>query len=138
MRVVVIGAGAAGLVAAAEAANRNASVLLLEKNNKTGVKILMSGASLFGQKSVAMSTPQIEWKFSKGGYEEKHAVEDDGYSQFSHILSEDPSISPEFDVLGVVEGNPRLDIWRSQIVTEDSIFILERKSLMKNKQDKPS
>ena len=45
MRVVVIGAGAAGLVAAAEAAKRSASVLLLEKNSKTGVKILMSGGT---------------------------------------------------------------------------------------------
>ena len=45
MRVVVIGAGAAGLVAAAEAAKRSASVLLLEKNGKTGVKILMSGGT---------------------------------------------------------------------------------------------
>ena len=45
MRVVVIGAGAAGLVAAAEAARRSAEVWLLEKNNKTGVKILMSGGT---------------------------------------------------------------------------------------------
>ncbi|MCS7468460.1 aminoacetone oxidase family FAD-binding enzyme [Stieleria sp. ICT_E10.1] len=44
-RVVVIGAGAAGLVAAAEAAVRGARVLLLEKNGKTGVKILMSGGT---------------------------------------------------------------------------------------------
>jgi predicted Rossmann fold flavoprotein len=45
MLVVVIGAGAAGLVAAAEAAKQSAHVLLLEKNNKTGVKILMSGGT---------------------------------------------------------------------------------------------
>lgn len=45
MRVVVIGAGAAGLVAAAEAARRHADVQLLEKNNKVGVKILMSGGT---------------------------------------------------------------------------------------------
>jgi predicted Rossmann fold flavoprotein len=45
MKITVIGAGAAGLVAAAEAAKRSADVLLLEKNNKTGVKILMSGGS---------------------------------------------------------------------------------------------
>lgn len=45
MRIVVIGAGAAGMVAAREAANRSAEVLLLEKNNKTGVKILMSGGT---------------------------------------------------------------------------------------------
>ncbi|MCA9139460.1 MAG: NAD(P)/FAD-dependent oxidoreductase [Planctomycetales bacterium] len=43
--VVVIGAGAAGLVAAAEAALRGARVQLLEKNAKTGVKILMSGGT---------------------------------------------------------------------------------------------
>jgi len=45
MRVVVIGAGAAGMVAAAEAAERGAEVVLLEKNSKTGVKILMSGGT---------------------------------------------------------------------------------------------
>lgn len=43
--IVVIGAGAAGLVASAEAARRNARVVLLEKNNKTGAKILMSGGT---------------------------------------------------------------------------------------------
>jgi predicted Rossmann fold flavoprotein len=44
-RVVVIGAGAAGLMAAAAAADRGAEVLLLEKSSKTGVKILMSGGT---------------------------------------------------------------------------------------------
>ena len=44
-RIVVIGAGAAGMVAAAEAARLGAEVLLLEKNRKTGVKILMSGGT---------------------------------------------------------------------------------------------
>lgn len=43
--MVVIGAGAAGLMAAAEAALAGASVVLLEKNGKTGVKILMSGGT---------------------------------------------------------------------------------------------
>jgi predicted Rossmann fold flavoprotein len=43
--VVVIGAGAAGLVAAARAAERGRSTLLLEKNRKAGVKILMSGGT---------------------------------------------------------------------------------------------
>ncbi|WP_145177051.1 BaiN/RdsA family NAD(P)/FAD-dependent oxidoreductase [Rubripirellula lacrimiformis] len=45
MRIVVIGAGAAGLIAAAEACRRGADVVLLEKNTKTGVKILMSGGT---------------------------------------------------------------------------------------------
>lgn len=43
--VVVIGAGAAGLLAADRAAQRGRSVLLLEKNRKPGVKILMSGGT---------------------------------------------------------------------------------------------
>ncbi len=43
--VVVIGAGAAGLVAAAEAATRGRTTLLLEKNRRPGVKILMSGGT---------------------------------------------------------------------------------------------
>ena len=45
MQIVVIGAGAAGLMAAMEASRRGADVVLLEKNNKTGVKILMSGGT---------------------------------------------------------------------------------------------
>ena len=46
MRIVVIGAGAAGLMAAAVAAKRSdAEVLILEKNGKTGTKILMSGGT---------------------------------------------------------------------------------------------
>jgi hypothetical protein len=43
--IVVIGAGAAGLVAAAEAASRGRRTLLLEKNRRPGVKILMSGGT---------------------------------------------------------------------------------------------
>src|SRR4051794_5639509 len=43
--IVVLGAGAAGLVAAARAAELDRRVLLLEKNRKPGVKILMSGGT---------------------------------------------------------------------------------------------
>lgn len=43
--VVVIGAGAAGLLAAARAAERGRCTLLLEKNPRAGVKILMSGGA---------------------------------------------------------------------------------------------
>src|SRR5438270_3398457 len=43
--VVVIGAGAAGLVAALVAAEQGRRVLLLEKNRRPGVKILMSGGT---------------------------------------------------------------------------------------------
>ncbi len=43
--VIVVGAGAAGLWAAATAAQRNRDTLLVEKNRKLGVKILMSGGT---------------------------------------------------------------------------------------------
>src|SRR3954469_12555136 len=42
---VIIGAGAAGLMAAIHAAERGRRVLLLEKGKKPGVKILMSGGT---------------------------------------------------------------------------------------------
>jgi predicted flavoprotein YhiN len=43
--VLVIGAGAAGLLAAAVAAERGKRTLLVEKNRRPGVKILMSGGT---------------------------------------------------------------------------------------------
>src|SRR5262245_30651609 len=43
--VVVVGAGAAGLMAALRAAELGRRTLLLEKNKKAGVKILMSGGT---------------------------------------------------------------------------------------------
>src|SRR5437763_14426610 len=42
---IVVGAGAAGLVAAFRAAERGRRTLLVEKNRKPGVKILMSGGT---------------------------------------------------------------------------------------------
>jgi predicted Rossmann fold flavoprotein len=43
--VAVVGAGAAGMLAAARAALRHPRVVLFEKNRKAGVKILMSGGT---------------------------------------------------------------------------------------------
>src|SRR5262245_43542219 len=43
--VVVLGAGAAGLMAAIAAAEAGRRTLLLEKNRRAGVKILMSGGT---------------------------------------------------------------------------------------------
>ena len=42
---IIVGGGAAGLWAAGTAAMRGRKVLVLEKNNKAGVKILMSGGT---------------------------------------------------------------------------------------------
>jgi predicted flavoprotein YhiN len=41
--VVIIGAGAAGLMCAIEASKRGRKVIVLEQANKPGKKILMSG-----------------------------------------------------------------------------------------------
>ena len=43
--IVVVGAGAAGLLAAIHAAECGRRVLVLEKNRRPGVKILMSGGT---------------------------------------------------------------------------------------------
>src|SRR3954452_2889571 len=43
--VAILGAGAAGLVARLRAAERGRRVVLLEKNRRAGVKILMSGGT---------------------------------------------------------------------------------------------
>src|SRR6478672_3684005 len=43
--VIIAGAGAAGLMASLRAAERGRRTLLLEKNRKPGVKILMSGGT---------------------------------------------------------------------------------------------
>ena len=42
-KVVVIGAGAAGMMAAITAAQSGASVTLIEKNEKTGKKFIITG-----------------------------------------------------------------------------------------------
>lgn len=42
-KVIVIGGGAAGMMAAIAAARRGARVTLLEKNEKTGKKIYITG-----------------------------------------------------------------------------------------------
>jgi predicted Rossmann fold flavoprotein len=45
VELIVVGAGAAGLLAAARSAERGRRTLLVEKNRKPGVKILMSGGT---------------------------------------------------------------------------------------------
>lgn len=45
MKVIVIGGGASGLVSAIEASRRGAKVTILERNNKCGKKLLLTGNS---------------------------------------------------------------------------------------------
>ena len=46
MTIAVIGAGAAGLIAAGQAAQMGAHVILFEKNTKVGRKIMITGKGL--------------------------------------------------------------------------------------------
>ena len=64
--IVVIGAGAAGLLAAARAAERGRRALLLEKNAKPGVKILMSGGTRCNL-THAVDAPGIVAAFGRQG-----------------------------------------------------------------------
>lgn len=89
----------------------------------------MSGISLFGQRAAQASTPAIEWKFIKDGYEEGMSVGQEGYEHFTHLLSEEPDISPSlFTVVHTQQGKPRLSFSDRKIVTEDTIYILERRN----------
>jgi predicted Rossmann fold flavoprotein len=63
---IVIGAGAAGLWAGGTAALRGRKVLVLEKNNKAGVKILMSGGTRCNI-THACSTREIAEAFGPNG-----------------------------------------------------------------------
>lgn len=71
--VLVIGAGAAGMMAAEQAALRGRRTLLLEKNRKPGVKILMSGGTRCNL-THATDTEGILQAFGHQGRFLKHAV----------------------------------------------------------------
>ncbi|MEO0481070.1 MAG: aminoacetone oxidase family FAD-binding enzyme [Planctomycetota bacterium] len=62
--VVVIGAGAAGLMAAAEAAARGRRVVLLEKNKRPGLKILISGGGRCNL-TTTRSGPDLEAQYGR-------------------------------------------------------------------------
>jgi len=60
--VVIIGAGASGLVTAIVAARRGKKVLILEKNNKIGKKLLATGN---GKCNIANQRPTLERFYSQ-------------------------------------------------------------------------
>jgi alpha-1,6-mannosyltransferase len=93
------------------------------------VAAAMSGVSLFGQRQAQFVTPQIDWKFSKDGYEEGRSFGSNGFDQFTHSLTEDPSnINSEtgFHIIRTIQGKPRLSLAARGIVTEAAIFVMER------------
>jgi predicted Rossmann fold flavoprotein len=69
--VIVVGAGAAGLVAAASAAENGASVLLLEKMERAGRKLLITGNGRCNITNVAPMSDFIKEVFPNGRYLKK-------------------------------------------------------------------
>jgi hypothetical protein len=91
----------------------------------------MTGVNLFGQRAAQLSNPSFNWTFVKAGYEQTNAVTSDvDWSVYSHLLTESDELAQAdeslFYVVGVAQGNPRLDLRRVKIVTSDAIFVLER------------
>jgi hypothetical protein len=72
-RIIVIGAGAAGLMAAGRAAELGANVLLLEKTDEAGKKILVSGKERCNVTNVAPREAFLKhygenWQFLRNAY----------------------------------------------------------------------
>ena len=66
--VIVIGAGAAGLVAAGRAAELGANVLVLEKMNKPGLKLLISGNGRCNISNSAVTSEFVKHIYPNGKY----------------------------------------------------------------------
>jgi alpha-1,6-mannosyltransferase len=89
----------------------------------------MSGVSLFGQRAAhALSLPSVKWEFVKDGYETDRSVDANGWRDFTHLLTEEPSRmkSYGFQVIQTVPGRPILSLRERRILTEDVIFVMER------------
>ena len=65
--VIVIGGGPAGMIAAIAAAQQGASVCLLEKNAKLGVKLVLTGKGRCNITTGIKNNKEIIEKFNKGG-----------------------------------------------------------------------
>jgi len=65
--LIVIGGGPAGMMAAGVAAERGAKVLLLEKNNRLGIKLVITGKGRCNITNNEFSTKNLVEKFGKPG-----------------------------------------------------------------------
>src|SRR3954466_8539485 len=61
--VIVIGGGPAGMMAAGRAAERGAKVLLIEKNDSLGKKLLITGGGCFNVTNAEFDTRKLLEKF---------------------------------------------------------------------------
>ncbi|MBT4849606.1 NAD(P)/FAD-dependent oxidoreductase [Candidatus Parcubacteria bacterium] len=65
--LIVIGGGPAGIMAAGQAASKGAKVLLLEKNNRLGIKLVITGKGRCNITNAEFDTKNLVEKFGKKG-----------------------------------------------------------------------
>jgi len=84
--VVVLGAGASGLMLAAEAGKRGRSVVVLEKANKVGKKILMSGGGKCNFTNLEKFTGHVEQISPAAGSEFSVLKPDNATGNFTKVV----------------------------------------------------
>jgi alpha-1,6-mannosyltransferase len=117
----------------AEIMNKNEHKMRV--NVHIDVASAMTGVNLFGQRAAVASNPNVAWTFHKDGYEEENDNTDLNWKSYTHLLTESKEnsiLSNDFTVVGVAQGNPRLDHRRGTIATSDAIYVLERKDWITN------
>ena len=98
--IIVVGGGAAGMMAAGVAASEGKSVLLIEKNKRLGEKLSISGG---GRCNITNDTPDIRQLLDNYGDAEQFL-----YSPFSQFGPEDSfSFFEKLNLPLVVEANQR-------------------------------
>ncbi len=81
--VVIVGAGASGLVTAIVSARRGKKVLILEKNNKVGKKLLATGN---GKCNITNQRPTVERFHSENPKFIREVLENYGYQEIKHFF----------------------------------------------------
>ena len=85
--VVIVGAGAAGLIAAARAAELGAKVLVLEKMHRAGIKLLITGKGRCNITNTASIAESIQYIHPNGRFL-KHAFSQFFSKEIIHLLKE--------------------------------------------------
>ncbi|MFT7620431.1 MAG: putative Rossmann fold flavoprotein [Planctomycetota bacterium] len=136
--VVVIGAGAAGIMAATEAADGGAKTLLLEKNRKAGIKILASGGTRCNVTSTLPIRELGTWFGKKGERFLRYGLHEFGPDDIRRILLHEgvetltfplekvfPKSGRAADVLEALLA--RLNRTTAELALEEGVVDLEKK-----------